>query len=249
MKGTTALRTTLLFLVLSVVIWSYESPAQTPKNPFRVPELVQHAKTYLNQSVDVEILEPMYGAATPEELARVEYGNVLVHVPEGMDGTLSLVPASFKPTDPNRYRNKFDRVIQSPVRVKGQLLHDDDMSKCWRRPAYVIRVSAIEPLDLGQPEKVSSLDAIKSDPAKWDRKYVLYEGIYKTGFELSALDGDIWLETGRNAEIIKTGSIGSQENRVRVTGILFSRGGHYGHMGYSKFQITATKIEYLEVVR
>lgn len=244
------MRTTLSLLVLSAVIWSCELPAQTTK-PLRVPDLVQNAKTYLNQTVDVEILEPVYGAATAEDLARLEYGQVQVSLPEGMDGTLSLVPASFKATDPNRYRNKFDRVIQPPVRVKGQLLHDDDMSKRarTRSPVYVIRVSSIEPIDLGQPEKVPSLNAIKSDPAKWDRKYVVYEGIYKTGFEISALDDDIWLEPGRNAEIIKTGSIGSHANRVRVTGILFSRGVGYGHMGYSKFQIIATKIEYLEVIR
>ena len=245
------MRTTLSLFVLSVVILSCDLPAQTSKNPLRVPELIEHAKSYLNQDVDVEILEPVYGAAKPEDLVRLEYGQVQIHVPEGMNGTLSLVPASFKVTDPNRYRNKFDRVIQPPVRVKGQLLHDDDMYKRsrTRSPVYVIRVSSIEPLDLGQPEIVPSLNAIKSDPVKWDRKYVKYEGIYKVGFEQSALDNDIWLEPGRNAEIIKTGTIGSEANRVRVTGILFARGGHYGHMGYSKFQITATKIEYLGMVR
>lgn len=242
------MRTILPLLVLSFVIWSCELPAQTTNNPLRAPDLVQHAKTYLNQTVEVEILEPLYGAATPEDLARLEYGNILVHIPEGLGGTLSLVPESFKATDPNRYRNKFDRVIQAPVRVKGQLLHDEERSKRTRSPVYVIRVSSVEPIDLGQPEKVPSLNAIKSDPAKWDRKYVAYEGIYETGFELSALDKVIWLETWRNAEIVKTGNTGSA-NRVRVTGILFTRGVGYGHLGVSKFQITATKIEYLGVVR
>ena len=51
---------------------------------------------YLNQTVDVEILEPLYGPSRPEDLARAEYGQVEVRFPEGMSETLSLVPAAFK---------------------------------------------------------------------------------------------------------------------------------------------------------
>ena len=224
-------------------------PAQTRKNPLRPSELIENANSYLNQTIDLEILEPLYGPSKPEDLARAEYGQVEVRIPEGMSGTISLVPAAFKPTDPNRYRNKFDRVIESPVRVKGELLSDDEMTKSTHRPFYVVRVSSVEPLELGTPHRIASLDVIKSDPAQWDRKQIVYEGIYQTGFEVSALDG-IWLETGPNTKIIKSGSVGSQANRVRATGILFARpGAHYGHLGGYKFQLTASKIEYLDVVR
>ena len=87
-------------------------PAQTRKNSLWSSELIENADTYLNQTVDVEILEPLYGPSRPEDLVRAEYGQVEVRIPEGMSGTLSLVPAAFKETDPNRYRNKFDRVIE-----------------------------------------------------------------------------------------------------------------------------------------
>jgi len=61
---------------------------------------------------------------------------------------------------------------------------------------------------------------------------------------------EIWLDTAPNTKIIKSESVGSQANRVRVTGIFFARpGAHYGHLGGYKFQLTASKIEYLEVVR
>ncbi|HEY0725916.1 MAG TPA: hypothetical protein VGD41_18365, partial [Pyrinomonadaceae bacterium] len=139
----------------------------------------------MNQSVDLEILEPLYGPSKPEDLARAEYGQVEVRIPEGMSGTLSLVPAAFKATDPNRYRNKFDRVIESPVRVKGELLSDDEMSKATHRPVYVVRVFSMDPIVMGPPQKIASLDVIKKDPAQWDRKQILYEGIYQTGFEVS----------------------------------------------------------------
>ena len=244
------MRTTVPFyLLLVVMILSCGLPAQTRKNPLRPSELIENANTYLNQPVDLEILEPLYGPSKPEDLVRAEYGQVEVRIPEGMSGTLSLVPAAFKTTDPNRYRNKFDRVIESPVRVKGELLSDDEMSKATRRPVYVVRVLSMEPIVMGPPHKVASLAVIKTDPAQWDRKQILYEGIYRTGFEVSVLD-EIWLDTAPNTKIIKSGSVGSQANRVRVTGILFSRpGAHYGHLGGYRFQLTASKIEYLDVVR
>ncbi len=174
------------YLLLVVMILSCGLPAQTRKKPLRPAELIENANTYLNQPVNLEILEPLYGPSKPEDLVRAEYGQVEVRVPEGMSGTLSLVPAAFKVTDPNRYRNKFDRVIESPGSVKGELLSEDEM----------------------------------------------------------------WLDTAPNTKIIKSGSVGSQANRVRVTGILFARpGAHYGHLGGYRFQLTASKIEYLGVVR
>ena len=216
----------------------------------RPSELIENANNYLNQTVELEIVEPLYGPSKPEDLARVEYGQVQVRIPEGGNGTLSLVPQAFKATDPNRYRNKFDHVIESPLRVKGELLKDDEMSKATHAPAYVIRVLSMEPLVMGPPQKVASLDVIKANPAQWDRKQIEYEGTYQTGFEVSSLDGDIWLETAPNTKIVKSGNVGANANRVRVTGILFARpGARYGHLGGYKFQLTASKIEYLEAVR
>ena len=131
----------------------------------RPSDLIENANNYLNQTVELEIVEPLYGPSKPEDLARVEYGQVEVRIPEGGNGTLSLVPQAFKATDPNRYRNKFDHVIESPVRVKGELLKDDEMSEATRRPVYVIRVLSMEPLVMGPPQKVT-----KADLAQWDRK-------------------------------------------------------------------------------
>ena len=225
-------------------------PGQTKKNPLRPSELIENANNYLNQTVELEIVEPLYGPSKPEDLARVEYGQVQVRIPEGGNGTLSLVPQAFKATDPNRYRNKFDHVIESPLRVKGELLKDEEMSKATHRPVYVVRVLSMEPLVMGPPQRVASLDVIKADPVQWDRKQIEYEGIYQTEFEVSALDRDIWLETAPNTKIIKQGNVGEHANRVRVTGLLFARpGARYGHLGGYKFQLTASKVEYLNAVR
>src|SRR5262245_47555837 len=175
------------------MILSCRLPAQMRKNPLRPSDLIENANNYLNQTFDLEIVEPLYGPSKQEDLVRAEYGQVEVRIPEGMSGTLSLVPAAFKATDPNRYRNKFDRVIESPVRVKGELLKDDEMSKATR-PVYVVRVLSMEPIALGPPHKIASLDVIRADPAQWDRKQIEYEGVYQTRFEVSALD-DMWLDT------------------------------------------------------
>src|SRR4029434_3777061 len=109
-----------------------------------------------------------------------------------------------------------------PVRVKGQLLTDDEMSKSTHRPYYVVRVLSMEPIVMGPPHKIASLNVIKSDAGQWDRKQILYEGIYQTGFEVSALD-EIWLDTAPNTKKIKTGSVGEKANRGRAKGIFFQR--------------------------
>jgi len=97
-------------------------PAQTRKNPLRPSELIENPNTYLNQSVDLEILEPLYvGRST------------------------------------------------------------------W----FVL---SMEPVVMGPPHRIASLDVIKNDPAQWDRKQILDEGIYQTGFEVSVLD-EMWLDT------------------------------------------------------
>jgi len=223
-------------------------PAQVRKNTLRPSELLSEANKYLNQSVEVEILEPLYGPANAEQLARVEYGQVEVRIPEAQSGRLSLVPQAFKASDPNRYRQKFDHVIESPVKVRGEFLKDEEMSNAEHRGIFVLRVMSIEPVALGQPEKIGSLKEIESDPTRWDRKLVSYEGVYQSGFEVSSLDGEIWLETAPKATIIKPpdATPGARSNKVRVTGILFSKSGaHYGHLGGSRFQLVATKIEYL----
>ena len=72
------MRTTVPFYLLLVVILSCGLPAQTRKNPLRPSELIENAKTYLNQPVDLEIVEPLYGPSRPEDLVRAEYGQVEV---------------------------------------------------------------------------------------------------------------------------------------------------------------------------
>ena len=144
--------------------------------------------------------------------------------------------------------SEFNQVLESPLRVRGEFLKDDELSNSERRPVYVIRVSSMEPIKLGPPEKIQSLNEIKSDPARWDRKPIIYEGIYQHRFEVSALD-EIWLEASPKASITgkpSDSNSGSGSDRVRVTGILFSRpNARYGHLGGYKFQLLASRIEYL----
>jgi hypothetical protein len=242
----------LIDLLILLFVLSCTVTAQTRKNSLRPSQLIDEASAYLNKSVEVEVLEPLYGPSNPQELASVEFGQVEIRFPEGPGARLSLVPQAFKLNDRNRYRQKFGRLIESPVRVRGEFLKDEEMSKSARQPDYVSRVSFAEPIDLGQPEKVSSLNEIRSDPARWDRKLVVLEGVYQTGFEESSLEAEIWLGSTWTATIIKPPDYpaNSSANRVRVTGILFSKpGAHYGHLAGYRYELMASKIEYLGVVR
>jgi hypothetical protein len=235
--------------ILSLLLLSCGLPAQQRKSVLHPTELVENATNFLNRSVEVEILEPLYGPSSPENLAKAEYGQVEIRIPEGIGGRVSLVPEAFKVKDPNRYRHKFSQVIESPIRVRGEFLKDEELGNSMQRPVYVIRVSSMEPIILGAPEKVQSLNEIKNDLARWDRKQIIYEGTYRHGFEIAALD-QMWLEISRSTAVIgkpsQPGS-GSRSDRVRVTGTLFCRpNGHYGHLGGYQFMLLASKIEYLD---
>jgi hypothetical protein len=123
------------------------------------------------------------------------------------------------------------------------------MTKSLHRPFYVIRVATWEPIAREAPTAVHSLAELKANPAQWDRRRIVYEGIYENRFEVSALDKEIWLGFERNAELIGKPSEpnnGSRINRVRVTGLLFAKpGALYGHLGGYSFELVASKVEFL----
>jgi len=217
--------------------------------PLRPGDLLAAPNQYLNRSVEVEIVDPLYGPSTPQALAAVEYGQVRIDMPDARGSELSLVPAGFRVGDPNRYKKKFNQVLTSPLRVKGDFLSDDEIAKSMHRPSYVIRVASWEPVAQEAPISVHSLTELQSDPARWDRKRIVYEGNFESRFEVSALDHEIWLSYEPNTEVVgkpndPPGT--SKIYRVRVTGRLFSKSGiSYGHLGGYRFELVASKLEFL----
>jgi len=211
--------------------------------------LLNAPQNYLSRTLVVEILEPLSGPATLSQLATTDYGQVEVQIPDASGAELYLVPSSFRPEDPGRYHQKFDRVLEAPIRVKGELLSDEEMAKSLHRPYYVIRVSSWEPIAREAATPVHSLAELKSNPAQWDRRRIVYEGIYENRFEVSALDKEIWLGFERNAELVgkpSEPSNGARINHVRVTGLLFAKAGaRYGHLGGYPFELIASRVEFL----
>jgi len=200
---------------------------------------------YVGRTVEVEIVEPISGPVTAEQLARLEYGQLEVRIPEGSAGTLALVPATWTPTDPQRFHAKFDRVLIPPLRARGTLLRDPEMSDT-QRPYYVLRVASVEPLKLPEPEALPELARVAADPAHWDRRPVIYEGTLRSGFEISTLDGAIWLELAPDAAIPDRPRAAAGERRVRATGVLFAHpGARYGHLGSCAYLLLATHLEEL----
>lgn len=215
----------------------------------RPGDLVAKPEAYVGRTVELEIVEPLGGPTSPAALASVEYGQVRVLIPDAIGVDFSLVPAGFQMADPNRYRRKFDRVLTGPLKVRGEVLLDAELERELRRKFIVLRVASLEPIDLGAPLSVASMSDLKSRAKSLDRKRIVYEGTYRTGFEVSSLDGEIWVAFDPKLEIvgsapkeIRTGT----NSRVRVIGVLFAKeGARYGHLGAYSFQIQVTKLEHL----
>lgn len=222
--------------------------ADAPTQPLTVADLIGEPEKYLDRIVEIDLVEPLFGPSTEEKLAQTEYGQIVVGTPRYSN--FNLVPAAFRLSDPDRYRRKFDRVLESPLRIRGELLNDQEIAASNHRPyALVLRVVSLQPLALPEAEPLHSLEEVKADPKHWDRKRVVYEGMYDSRFEVSALDRAMWLSFARNAQVVgaKEEAPGSPRtpHRVRVTGILFG-GGFFGHLGHYRCELVASKIEYLD---
>lgn len=223
-------------LALSPAAWSA---------PLTPTELLNAADSSLGKLVEVRIVETLYGPNTEASLKSAEYGSLEVMIPDLGGKTLHLVPAAYKAEDPNRFKKKFDRPIKPPVVVKGEFLQDAEMTASLKRPYYLIRVASWEPAPAEAPVAVK-LSEIKADPAKWDRKRVVYEGDYENRFEVSGLDKEIWLGFREDTDIVAKPAEAFGIWRVRVTGTLFSKpGAHYGHLGGYPFELVADKLEFL----
>jgi hypothetical protein len=215
----------------------------------RAADVVAAPERHLGRPLTVDIVEPLRGPSTPEELARTEYGQIAVDVRDA-GGELTLVPAAFQLADPRRYTHKFDRVLASPLRVRGELLKDADMSQASGRPSFVFRVAATEPLPKEPAVALASLAVLDGARAAWDRRRVVVEGEWVTGFEVSALERRIWLVAEPGAETVgaplPAPERGVRRARVRVTGLLLARpGARYGHGGGYDAELVASRIEVL----
>lgn len=241
-----SIQAAILILVLTPGLGAPGLAAES-NAPLRPAAVVEKFDSLLGQTIQVDVVEPLHGPSTEEALAGLEYGQIRIDVPDASGGELSLVPEAFRLSDPERYKKKFDRVLTSPVRIRGDLLEDLELSRPNRR-ALVLRVLSIEVLELPAPIKVSSVDELLVDRARFDRQVIEIEGEHERGFEKSRLAGKIWLSFAPDVEIVNAPAGGPTprgRNRVRVVGVLFSReGAHYGHLGGYPLMLVASRVEY-----
>lgn len=240
--GSAAALATLLAGVPHAIGQDAAHTAETPR--LRAPRLLDEAERWLGKLVDVEILEPLEGPTTLDALARLEYGQVGVRIPEGHTHSLTLVPAEFSLADPKRYRRRFDRVLVPPLLVRAELLEDLELRHGARR-SFVLRVRSIETLPQEAPVRIHDVAELLADPQRFDRRVIEIEGTHVTGFERSALESRIWLEHTPDARIVGTPPEGWGTRRVRVVGTLFAQpNGHYGHLGAYPLLLRAREIEF-----
>lgn len=202
--------------------------AQTANIRLRPLDLIDSPQQFLSHTVEVEIVEGLNGVGGDP------HAQLCVAMPEAFPCVLSLIaPAP----------------LSSPVRVRGEFQRDDGLTEQARVPGYVIRVSSAEPLPEETPTRVASVAELLAQKERFDRRRIVIEGTWLKGFEISTLDGEIWVHAGANAETVGTPSKkdhGSRGNRVRLTGLLFARPGRrYGHMGGATMSLLASRVEYL----
>jgi hypothetical protein len=101
-----------------------------------------------------------------------------------------------------------------------------------------------------------TLNDILQSADKLNGKKVEYTGIWESGFETSNLDGKIWLETNEATVYLPStasfpGLDGNlHQDSVTIQGTLQAEKGQgYGHMGFSPYQITADRVELLEIIK
>ena len=205
-------RAATLAILCVCAAWADESATRSRLGP---GDVIESADSHLGRTVVVDVVEPLSGPSSPEALARLEYGQVRINVPDARGGELSLVPEVFRLADPDRYKKKFDRVLVSPLRLRGELLEDSELSRPGRR-ALVLRVLAIEPLELPPPIRVAAVEEILADRERFDRAVVEIEGDYESRFEVSRLAGKIWLSSYPDAEIVNPPATRQSRHRVRV---------------------------------
>lgn len=219
---------------------AWQAAALLAAAALRPSDLLQAPEQFVNRTVEVEIVERLNGVGGDA------YAQACVGLPESAPCVLSLVPSTFAPDAPDRHLRKFDRPITPPVRVRGEFLRDDGLTKTW--PGYVIRVSSVEPLPLEPPARVGSVAELLANKERWDRRRVELEGTWRHGFEISNLDTrELWLSVPRDAEVLNAPKKRAPRGeRVRVTGLVFARAGRgYGHMGAAGALLVASKVEHL----
>jgi hypothetical protein len=132
---------------------------------------------------------------------------------------------------------------------------------CW-----LLLIILISPACGGSgTSQVVAFDKLVSNPAAYNGKTIVVEGYYFHGFEIIVLcnrlepsgyaeghlipKGElIWIQGGIPHEIYQKLTqqqmVGPTERyaKIRITG-KFESGGHYGHLGGNKYQITPTNVE------
>jgi hypothetical protein len=214
-----------------------------PRAPLRLIDVCDAPEHYIDRVLDVDVVEPMWSS---EPNARNEHW---VEIPELGSQTFALVIDGPAFAPPFRARGEFMRRGDRPTwffRAGGR-------EAPWQ--SYVLHVTSIAPLPEEPLLVLTSEAELFGNAAHFDRRRVVYEGAWVTGFETSSLDRHIWLSFDHGTKIVGTLPPRRDRNdpglrwttqRVRATGLLFAHpGALYGHMGGYQAELHASKLEML----
>jgi len=220
----TRLRTVFVLLVAC----GAPRPAPVAPSGLRAQQLLGRAQL-VGQVVTVDIYEPMYNRNSGEHEVDIHGELVIVAAKDDEEraaGGLAMLPEKLEP----------------PLQVRGRLKR---VGEQWRLVAYDVK-----PLAPLTPERVASVAALIGD-TRWDGHYVVIEGTWEVGFEMSWLDEGVWLDVPDSAKVRcappEPGPDVEEEpaERVRVVGIAYV-GGRHGHLGAGKARIVASEVAYLD---
>lgn len=229
-------------------------------------DLSANRQAYNGRSIEIRDYMDTGPLPSPDGTKKyTEYMKILS--PDYVRG-LDLVSPPFTPDDPNRYARVAPLYRgEQRVSVKGKFIID--LMKTPTRPIEndVIVVDQLDILPFPAPEKEvitkETFSRMIADGtiASLNRKRIIYEGEFGSGFEVALLDKLIWVNfiesEGGNAvsafeQFMRTHSTMRQEDgqiksQIRATGVLYATPGQrYGHLGRTQYQLMVDTVEFLE---
>lgn len=222
---------TIAGLVIPLMSSAPPSPSAPRPVVLHVPNDIHDHPELVGQEIDLDVYEPIRDMTMSSGAGPGEYD---VDVEDVGPWRFKIAPAegTTLPSD-----------LKAPLRVRGSA------TKTAHGVSFLAR--GVESLPFPAPTRVTDLRAIREHPREWAGRYVEVEGTWTVGFEHSSIGEGIWVSGYPDMEIrcAPSANIDEGEHQVRMTGFLYTKSGHYGHLGMARAKLVATTVTYLDPKR
>lgn len=206
-------------------------PRSPPPVVSHVPNDIHDHPELIGQEIDLDVYEPIRDMTMSSGAGPGEYD---VDVEDVGSWRFKIAPAegTTLPSD-----------LKSPIHVRGVA------TKTAHGVAFLTK--RVDSLPFPAPTRVTDLKGIRERPDEWAGRYVEVEGTWTVGFEHSSIGEGIWVSGYPDMDVrcAPSANINEREDPVRMTGFLYTKSGHYGHLGMARAKLVATAVIYLDPKR